>query len=125
MIHRGEKVLDETMAGIRARFDPRSLLFEPLDPAADAARLSSLPGVQTVRRDGRAWEIGLAEGTEPGAALRAVASAMAPARIELRRPTLEDVFVGIVSGSDQAGDEERARLRAAVRDTAASMEVRS
>jgi ABC-2 type transport system ATP-binding protein len=125
MIHRGGKVLDETMSGIRARFDPRSLLFEPFDPAADVTALSRVPGVQSVRRDGGAWEIGLAEGTNPAAAIRAVASAVAPARIEVRRPTLEDVFVAIVSGGDLGGDEERARLRASVRDAEAAMEVRS
>jgi len=32
--------------------------------------------------------------------------------VELRRPTLEDIFVGIVTG----GGEEAARLRAAVAD---------
>ncbi len=125
MIHRGDKVLDEGMAGVRARFDPRSLLFEPLDPAADVSRLSALPGVEGVRRDGACWEIGLAEGTDPASAIRAVASAIAPARVEIRRPTLEDVFVSIVSGSGKADEGERARLREAVRDQAAPMEVRS
>jgi len=31
--------------------------------------------------------------------LRAIVSAITPARIEVRRPTLEDVFVGIVAGT--------------------------
>src|SRR5512137_2529045 len=39
MIHRGEKVLDQTMAGIHETFDPRQIQFEPLAPDADIARL--------------------------------------------------------------------------------------
>ena len=125
MIHRGEKVLDETMGGVRARFDPRSLLFEPFDPGADVTRLSALPGVEGLRREGAGWEIALSEGTDPSSAIRAVASTVPPARVEIRRPTLEDVFVAIVSGDRSPDDEERVRLRAAVRDQAAPMEVRS
>jgi ABC-2 type transport system ATP-binding protein len=123
MIHQGEKVLDETMGGIRARFDPRSLLFEPLDPAADVAALSAVPGVQGVRREAGAWEIALADGTDPGGAIARVAAAVPPSRVEVRRPTLEDVFVGIVTG-DEESQEARERLRAAVRDEGAA-EVRS
>jgi len=44
MIHKGEKVLDETFAGIRAQFDPRSILFEPMDPLADVSALESVNG---------------------------------------------------------------------------------
>lgn len=124
MIHRGAKVLDETMAGIRTRFDPRSLIFEPLDPRADVAALATLPGVHAVRRDGTAWEIALGDGTDPGAAIGAVASRLPAARIEIRRPTLEDVFVDIVSAGE-GEEEERRRLRAAVRDENAAGEVRS
>ena len=121
MIHRGTKVLDETMTGIRTRFDPRSLVFEPLDPSADVAGLARLPGVQSVRREGRAWEIALGDGVDPGAAIGAVAAAVPAARIELRRPTLEDVFVGIVA-EGEGGQEARDRLRAAVRDEAGEVQ---
>jgi ABC-2 type transport system ATP-binding protein len=124
MIHRGAKVLDETMAGIRARFDPRSLVFEPIDPAADVHALARLPGVHAVRRDGRAWDIALEEGTDPGRAIGAVAAAVPASRIELRRATLEDVFVSIVTGGTDV-EEERTRLRAAVRDEQGGLEVRS
>ncbi len=43
MIHRGDKVLDQTMAGIRETFDPHRIVFEPLDPGErhrEAARRS-------------------------------------------------------------------------------------
>src|SRR6186997_2348571 len=46
MMHQGKKVLDEQVATIRRRFDPRSIQFEPLDPDANLLPLNSLPGVQ-------------------------------------------------------------------------------
>jgi ABC-2 type transport system ATP-binding protein len=121
MIHKGEKVLDETIAGIRAQFDPRSILFEPMDPQADVQALATVQGVLDVRQEGAAWEIALAEGSDPAAVMRAIVAAAAPARIELRRPTLEDVFIAIVEGT--AGDE-RTRLRAAIRENGHAGEVR-
>jgi len=116
MIHEGDKVLDQTMAGIRATFDPRSVAFEPLDPAADVGALTSVPGVRAVRRDGAEWEVALDERAEPSRVIQAVASAIAPSRIEVRRPTLEDVFISIVSGRASLAGDDSARLRAALRE---------
>ncbi|MEI6670030.1 MAG: ATP-binding cassette domain-containing protein [Acidobacteriota bacterium] len=124
MIHRGAKVLDDGIANIRARFDPRSLLFEPLDPGADVNVLAALPGVAALRRDGAGWELALAREADPGAVIRAVASTLTPSRLEVRRPTLEDVFVSIVTAD--GGDAETTALRAAVRDAShAEGEVRT
>jgi ABC-2 type transport system ATP-binding protein len=118
MIHRGRKMLDDTVGEIRARFDPRSLLFEPLDPNADVNVLAKVPGIQQVRKDGGQWDLAVAPGTDPAGAIRAVVAALAPARVEVRRPTLEDVFISIVTG-DGGGEEES--LRAAVREGAAKV----
>jgi len=104
MIHKGCKVLDEPIAGLRRQYDSRTILLEPLDPKADLMALRSLPGVERVRLTDDGCEIGLAARTEPGGAIRSVASLVAPARIELARIRLEDVFVRLVSGS--AGSEE-------------------
>ena len=124
MIHKGEKVLDETMSGIRARFDPRSILFEPMDPDADLRPLESVAGVQGIKRDGPSWILSLAERTDPAAVIRDAAVAVAPARIEVRRPTLEDVFVAIVEGAAAAEGNGHARLRASLRDSSPVPEVR-
>jgi len=114
MIHRGDKVLDDEIGAIRARYDPRNLLFEPLDPAADVASLARLDGVGLVRKDGAAWDIRLAPAASPASVIQRVAAAIPPARVELRRPSLEDVFIAIVRDAS-AGDDD-ATLRAAVRD---------
>ncbi|MGE5198409.1 MAG: ABC transporter ATP-binding protein [Rhodospirillaceae bacterium] len=114
MIHRGDKVLDDEIAAIRARYDPRNLLFEPLDGGADVGPLARIPGVGGLRKDGAAWDIALAPGASPAAVIQQVAAAIAPARVELRRLSLEDVFITIVREASADGDD--ATLRAAVRD---------
>jgi ABC-2 type transport system ATP-binding protein len=116
MIHKGEKVLDETMAGIRAQFDPRSILFEPMDERADVGTLRTIKGVQDVRREGVAWEIALEDRADPGSIISAIAAAVAPSRIELRRPTLEDVFIAIVEGTSRVAGDEHTQLRASLRE---------
>jgi ABC-2 type transport system ATP-binding protein len=114
MIHRGDKVLDDRLSDIRARYVPRNVLFEPLDPDADVGSLSTLPGVERVHRDGREWDLTVAPGAAPASVIQRAAAAIPPARVELRRPTLEDVFISIVRAGSADGDD--ATLRAAVRD---------
>ncbi len=124
MIHRGAKVLDEPIAAIRANYDPRSVLFESLTPGADVTPLGSVPGVQSVRRDRTGWEVDLADGADPAAVLRGLAAAVPASRIELRRPTLEDVFVKIVGGGAEAV-ENGVKLRALLREEGAVPEARA
>jgi len=116
MIHRGVKVLDDEIGSIRTRFDPRSVLFEPLDPAADVDALAGIPGVQHVRKDGPVWDISLTPTADRASVIQMIAAAIPPARVELRRPSLEDVFINIVSEAAAEGDH--ATLRAAVREDA-------
>ncbi len=112
MIHDGDKVLDDSLARIRARHDPRLILFEPMageeNREADVATcLAAVAGVEAVERAGGRYQVKLARGTEPPAAMRDLIAAVPPARIELHRPSLEDVFVGIVTDSDapvESGD---------------------
>jgi ABC-2 type transport system ATP-binding protein len=118
MINDGQKVLDDSLAGIRAKYDPRSLLFEPLDPEMDVESLRRLPGVTDVGRANGAYEISLAEGHEPAGAMKEIVAAIPTARVELNRPSLEDVFVRIVTGEGESDAEEVAKLRASVRNGA-------
>jgi ABC-2 type transport system ATP-binding protein len=104
MIHRGRKVLDDSVSAIRRRYDPRTILFEPLDPSADLMPLRILPEVEGIEpagagRPGGPNSVGirLIDGSDPGAAIRRITAAVTPARIELARPRLEDIFIGIVS----------------------------
>jgi ABC-2 type transport system ATP-binding protein len=112
MIHKGLKQLDDTVRSIRARFDPRTILFEPLDPAASLASIDALPAVSSVTRNGEVYEITVRDGVDPARAMQALAAAVPPARLELRRPTLEDVFVRIVTEEEGEAKSLREALRA-------------
>jgi ABC-2 type transport system ATP-binding protein len=124
MIHQGRKVLDEAMAGLRRQFDPRTIHFEPLDENVTASRLgahanvsslSAVGGVERIETLDGSYRITLLPGTDPAAMMWRLASAVAPARIELARLTLEDVFVRIVaegSHGKAASDALRASVTA-------------
>jgi ABC-2 type transport system ATP-binding protein len=116
MIHRGGKVMDQTMAGIRETFDPHQILFEPLDPDSDIERLRAVAGVVAATPDGSVWNVTLDRQANAAAVIPALVTAVTPSRVEIRRPTLEDVFVSIVTGDASAAADDDARLRAALRD---------
>jgi ABC-type uncharacterized transport system ATPase subunit len=104
------------MAEIRDTFDPHRILFEPLDPGADAATLRSMAGVVSITTDNSTWDVALDPGASAADVIPRLVAAVTPSRVEIRRPTLEDVFVSIVSGGAAAAVDDDARLRAAVRD---------
>jgi len=123
MIHRGRKVLDDSVSAIRRRYDPRTIRFEPLDAAADLAPIRALAEVERIEPEaaaGRAgiptgFDIHLVEGSDPGAAIRRITASVTPARIELARPRLEDIFISLVS----EGHVPAPSLLAALRDGSA------
>ena len=115
MINDGEKVLDDTLSGIRNRFDPRTILFEPMTPEADVDRVRGLSGVKNVTRSNGSYKISLGEDSDPSVAMREIVSTVPTARIELHRPTLEDVFVQIVCGDDGTPSQDVERMRASLR----------
>src|SRR5512139_20909 len=110
MIHKGRKVLDESMNSLRRRYDPTRVLFEPLEAQASLDALRGVPGVVSLQKQEGEAELRLAPGTDPAAVIREAAARVVPARIEIARITLEDVFVGIVRGQADA-DESEAALR--------------
>ena len=110
MIHKGRKVLDEPMSGLRRRYDTRTIRLEPLDASADLMALKSVPGVERVQLTDEGCDIGLVAGTDPAAAIRNIAGTVAPARIEFVRVRLEDVFIRIVGGGPES-EESRQALR--------------
>jgi len=99
MIDNGRKVLDDTLSSIRAKHDPRIVEVEPLDPDADLSGLKALSDVESLSRSERGHEVHLAEGADPAGVLREIAAALPVMRVELRRPTLEDIFVQIAGGA--------------------------
>jgi ABC-2 type transport system ATP-binding protein len=106
MIHKGRKVLDESMAKLRRRYDTSRVLFEPLDASVDSSLLRSVPGVAGVTAHDGEYELKLQAGADPAAVIREAAGRVVPARVEIARVRLEDMFVGIVRGD--AGESEAA-----------------
>jgi ABC-2 type transport system ATP-binding protein len=102
MVHRGQKVLDDPVSTILRPHDSRSLKFEPLDARVDVGAVRALPGVASCTAVEGGYEVALNTGADAARAMQALLAAVPVARIELKRPTLEDVFVGIVAGDDSA-----------------------
>lgn len=99
MIHRGEKVLDESLDALRSRFDPRTVLLEPLDRVdddADIRGLENTAGVDDVHRSGRGYAISLAARADVSETMRTIVAACPPRHLELQRPTLEEIFLELV-----------------------------
>jgi len=72
-----------------------------------------VPGVRSVRRVDGAHEVSLAEGSDPAAVIHRLAGAVPAARIEMRRPSLEDVFIETVQDTEEV---DARTLRASLRD---------
>ena len=105
MIHEGRKVLDDSLAAIRARHDPRAVLFEPMNPEANVSALASLPEVEGLAQVEGRHQVQLRPGADPARVLRQIVEMTPTARVEVHRPTLEDIFVDIVNGSAGARRE--------------------
>ena len=119
MIHKGDKVLDESMDDIRSRLDLRTVLVEPLiktrglDPSfVGTAMIEVAHTLQAIRnvelvvpshRQPGTLEVNVAEGTDTQEMMRQIAFAVPIRRIELRRVSLEDIFINLV-GADGTED---------------------
>jgi ABC-2 type transport system ATP-binding protein len=116
MIHRGRKVLDDPVSAIRRRYDPRAIVFEPLEAGADIGPVRALAAVETCRKVDGGYEILLRTGSDPVRAMRDVTAAIPVARAELKRPRLEDVFIQLVKEGGGSAESEltlRAELQGA------------
>jgi ABC-type uncharacterized transport system ATPase subunit len=106
MIHRGRKVLDDPVSSILRPHDSRALTFDALDERADVTAVRALPEVESCARGNAGYEVRLRDGVDAARAMQSVTAAVRVARIELKRPTLEDVFVGIVAADGAAAPYE-------------------
>ena len=102
LINKGVKVLDASMAELRAQHDDRGLVCEPRGDAracADALVASGI-AAQTRLHENGTVDIDLAAGIDTERAMRA-ALEVAPMRsVALRRMNLDDVFVQLVGAAD-------------------------
>ena len=97
------KVLDEAIATIKRQYVARTVVLEPLGSnAADLDAIRAVPGVENVDTSEDGYKIVLGDGVDPRQAIPRLAAAVPPARIELSRLTLEDVFLQRVSQEHEA-----------------------
>jgi ABC-2 type transport system ATP-binding protein len=112
MIHQGKKVLDNTLEEIRGAHTPREVLFEPAEDGEQQPGVFA--GVERIVRAGGVSRAYLREGVRGEDVLREIARAIPLKRIELVRPSLEDVFVEIVMRNMQS-EAERTEIMALLR----------
>lgn len=105
MIHQGEKVLDDTIQAIRESHDPRSVLYTPANGSFNHDALASISGVRSITSSERGHEALLDDDADPRAVLRSIVAGYDIVGAELRRPTLEDVFIEIVRGDSEEDAE--------------------
>jgi ABC-2 type transport system ATP-binding protein len=95
LINRGEKVLDGSVAEVKARHGKNTVV---LAYDGDGSFLGSLPGVAKVTDFGQYVELRLLEGTDPQALLREAVQRVRLRRFEIVEPSLHDIFVETVTG---------------------------
>lgn len=120
LINRGKKLLDGTLEEIRAEHDPKVIEVEPMDseePQAIADAIAGLRGVAwskvvsaASRSSGARIHASAVDAGDPAGLISAIAGAVPVRRVELRRPSLEDIFVSLVDTGD-SDDSIRAQLR--------------
>lgn len=108
MIHRGRKVLDEPMTGLRRQYDSRHVQVELLDERTSLDPLRGIPGVAEVRPTPDGCDVHLAPGIEPATAMQQIAATVPVARISLARLRLEDVFLRLVAADAQSPEAAHA-----------------
>ncbi len=104
LINKGVKLLDATLDEIRARFDPRTVVVEPLNGQVD---LQALPHVSDVRAipNSSEFELELDGNADAQAVMHAVMQRGSLRSVRLRQLSLDEVFIRLVmedSGAEAA-----------------------
>jgi ABC-2 type transport system ATP-binding protein len=94
LINRGEKVLDGSVAEVKARHGKNTVV---LAYDGDGSFLGSLPGVAKVTDFGQYVEVRLQDGADPQPLLREAAERLRLRRFEIVEPSLHDIFVETVT----------------------------
>ncbi|HUT60309.1 MAG TPA: ATP-binding cassette domain-containing protein [Phycisphaerae bacterium] len=97
LIDKGRTVVDGTLDEIRARYHTRAAMVEF---EGDPELVESLPAVRALTRQGRSWQIDLADGTDHQDLLRQLVGRVSVQGFEVKVPTLHEIFVHLVKGSD-------------------------
>ncbi len=99
LINRGRKLIDGSVASVRARFSTRMLTLEG---EGDFQPLRLVPGVARAEITAGHARLELADGGDPDAVLRRAIDLGRITRFEMHRPNLREIFVSLV-GTDHDG----------------------
>jgi ABC-2 type transport system ATP-binding protein len=111
MIHKGDKVLDDRLDDVWSRYDPRTIEIEPMVPLAqaDLSLVRDIPGVRSVEIGAKGIELLVSDPSAAPSVMALAASRMPARRVEIKRPSLEDIFIQLVGGeSENLRDEIKA-----------------
>jgi ABC-2 type transport system ATP-binding protein len=94
LINEGRTVLYGAVSEIKRNFAGNAVLIE------GQGDFGQIPGVLEARSDNGVWHLGLTVGTDPQTVFRALATRedVKVERFELAEPSLDDIFVNVVSG---------------------------
>ena len=98
LIDHGIKLLDDPLDVVHERYNPRVLSMELIHPRD--IDLPAIPGVHEVRRKGVTFEFQLSQEADVQSIMNRLTSTLEIRSLELRRPTLNDIFVELVKGAD-------------------------
>ncbi len=99
LIHKGRKVLNGTLSEVKSS-GPRGIR---LDYDGDGRILHELPGVERINDAGKTAEIFLRDGMDPQEILAALVGKLVIRRFDLREPSLHEIFVRAVGGTEERG----------------------
>jgi ABC-2 type transport system ATP-binding protein len=106
LIHRGQVVLDGTLAEIRETFGKNTL---HIDYDGDGYFLQNLPQVRKATMQGHSAELALNEGADAQEILQATVGRLRIRRFEIASPSLEEIFIEKVGRETLTQEEEVTR----------------
>jgi ABC-2 type transport system ATP-binding protein len=98
LINKGKNILDGRLSEIRSRNQSNSVLVEL---EGDAGILKTLPMITRIQPQKNQVEITLRQGGDPQELLVALAGKVRVKRVEIKTPTLHEIFIQLV-GADNA-----------------------
>jgi len=97
LINKGRAVLNGTLDQIRSQRPSHAVVVEV---EGDSRFIEELPWVREVKAAGRELEITLTDGADPQQILAALVGSVRVRRFEVKRPSLHEIFVGLVGADD-------------------------
>jgi ABC-2 type transport system ATP-binding protein len=111
MIHKGEKKLDGPVDEIWRTYDPRTVHIVPASGGERGADLfTGWPGVRTVRKSGDGYDLLLDDSADSAALMRRAATEMPVRKVEVKRASLEDIFISLSGGDAAVLEAEKEQL---------------